>query len=75
MSLYSIKCSNFTGNKNIEKKHKTDGKINFYPSCIECDFKKFETIDKEKLSDCLMCRKNNNNKKQNPRLYVIIMSL
>ena len=51
MSLYSIKCSNFTENKNIEKKHKTDGKINFYPSCIGCDFKKFETIDKQKLSD------------------------
>ena len=81
MSLYSIKCSNSTENNNIEIKHKTVGKINFYPSCVKCDFKKFETIDKEKLSDllkvwtmyktmfpyCLMCRKKQQQQKTKPK--------
>ena len=43
----------FTKNLNIKIKRRIDKKKkkkNLYYSCIDCDFKKFETIDKEKLS-------------------------
>ena len=53
MNLYSIRCSKFTKNNNIAIKHKIDGKINFYFCCIDCGFKKLDTIDKEELSDSL----------------------
>ena len=39
----------FTKNKNITIKTKIDGKINVYFRCIDCGFKKFETIDEENL--------------------------
>ena len=46
-------------NKNINRIYivlnaerlQTDGKINLYSHCIDCSFKKFETIDKEELCD------------------------
>ena len=34
-------------------KRKINGKIHFYSCCIDCGFKKFETIDKEELNDLL----------------------
>ena len=37
----------------IKIKSEIDGKNNFYSRCIDCAFKKFETIDKEELSDLL----------------------
>ena len=37
----------FTKNKSIKIKHKIDGNINFYSFCIDCGFKKFESIDEE----------------------------
>ena len=40
----------FTKNKNITIKTKIDRKINVYFRCIDCGFKKFETIDEEELS-------------------------
>ena len=40
----------FAKNKNIETKQETDGKINLYSPCIDCGFKKFETIDEEELN-------------------------
>ena len=50
MSLYYIKCSLFTKNRNIKIKCETDRKIILYSSCIDCNFKKFETIDEGELS-------------------------
>ena len=44
MNLYCINCLMFTKNKNIKIKRKIDRKINFYSCCIDCGFKKFETI-------------------------------
>ena len=43
----------FTNNNNIKIKHKIDGKINIYSYCVNCDFKKFETINEDELSDLL----------------------
>ena len=42
----------FTKNLNIKIKRRIykKKKKNLYYSCIDCDFKKFETIDEEKLS-------------------------
>ena len=45
MNIYCIKCLKFT--KNIEIKRKEDGKINPYSCCIDCGFKKFETINEK----------------------------
>ena len=53
MNLHYIKCLKFTNNNNIKIKRKIDGKIALYSYCIECGFKKFEAIDKEKLYDLL----------------------
>ena len=39
-----------TKSRNIKIKRKIDGKINLYFCCIDSGFKKFETIDEEKLS-------------------------
>ena len=50
MSLYYIKCSLFTKNRNIKIKCETDRKISLYSFCIDCNFKKFETIDEGELS-------------------------
>ena len=49
MNLYCIKCLFFTQNKNIKINRKIDGKINLYSRCIDCSFKKFESIDKKGL--------------------------
>ena len=51
--MYCIECSKFTKNSNIKIKDELAGKINLYSSFIECGFKKFETIDKEELSNLL----------------------
>ena len=51
MNLFCIKGSKFTKNNNIKIKRGIDGKSNLYPHCIDCGFKKFETIDKEELTD------------------------
>ena len=53
MNLYCIKCLIFKKNNNITTKRDIDEKINLYSRCIDCGFKKFETIDEEKLS-CLL---------------------
>ena len=53
MNLYCMKCSKFTKNKYTKIKFKVDRKINLYYCCIDCGFKKFETIDKKELSDLL----------------------
>ena len=53
MNFHCIKCSKFTKNNYIKVKCKIDGNINLYSRCIDCGFKKFETIDKEELSDLL----------------------
>ena len=50
MILYCIKCLMLTKSRNIKIKRKIDGKINLYFCCIDSGFKKFETIDEEKLS-------------------------
>ena len=51
MNHHFIKCSKFTKDSNIKIKCKKGWKINFYSHFVHCDFEKFETIDKEKLSD------------------------
>ena len=43
----------FTKNTNIRIKRKIDGKIHCYPWCIDCGFKKFETINGEELNGLL----------------------
>ena len=40
----------FAKNKNIKIKRKIDGISNLFSRCIDCGFKKFETIDEEELS-------------------------
>ena len=40
----------FTKSRNIRIKYKIDGKANLYSFCINCGFKKFESIDEEELS-------------------------
>ena len=40
----------FTKDRNIKRKREIDEKINLYFCCIDCGFKKFETIDNEELS-------------------------
>ena len=50
MDLYCIKCSKFTKNNNIKTNYKLDEENNLYSCCIDCGFKKFETIDKKQLS-------------------------
>ena len=42
-----------TKNNNIKLKCEIDGKINPYFCCNDCSFKKFVTIDEEKLIDLL----------------------
>ena len=44
---------NLYKNNNIQIKNKIDGKINLYFCCIDYGFEKFETIDKEEISDLL----------------------
>ena len=39
----------FTKNRNTKIKGEIGGKISLYSHCIDCGFKKFETIDKERL--------------------------
>ena len=53
MNFYCIKCSKFTKNNNIKIKREIDGKNNYYSRCIDCGFKKFETIKENELSDLL----------------------
>ena len=47
--LLYIKRTKFTNNNDCE----IDGKTNLYSYCIDCGFKKLETIDKEEVSDLL----------------------
>lgn len=42
-----LKYTKFTNNPDIKIKHKIDEKIIVYSYFIDCDFKKFETINKE----------------------------
>ena len=54
MNLYCTKCSKFTNkNYNIIIKCDIERKMNLYFHCIDCCFKKIETIDKEELSNLL----------------------
>ena len=67
IDLYCIKYSKFTKNNNIKTNYKLDQKNNLYSCCIDCGFKKFETIDKKQLSSllyCLECREKNKVKTQ-----------
>ena len=43
----------FYKNNYFKIKQETDGNVNLSSHCIECGFKKFETIDKEELRDLL----------------------
>ena len=49
MNLYYIIFSKLADNNVIKIKCEIDGKINLYSYCIDCGFKKFETIDKDEL--------------------------
>ena len=40
-------------NSSIEVKREIDGKINLYSRCIDCIFKKIETVNENKLNDLL----------------------
>ena len=40
-------------NNSNEVKRKKDGKINLYSRCIDCGFKKLETVDEKELNDLL----------------------
>ena len=53
MNLFCIEYSSFTKQNHIKIKHKKDRKINLYPCCIDCGFKRFESINEKKLSDLL----------------------
>ena len=50
MNNYCTKYSKFT---NIKIKHEIDEQINFYYRCINCGFKRFETIKEKQLSNLL----------------------
>ena len=45
MNLYCIKCSKFANSSDIKLKRERDGKCNPYSYCIDCSFKKSDTID------------------------------
>ena len=47
MNLYFIKHLKFTNNNNIKIKCKIDREIHLYSYCIDCSFKKFETINRK----------------------------
>ena len=51
--LFCIRCLKFIKNNDFKIEQEIDGKFNLYSHCIDCGFKKFLTIDKEKLSDLL----------------------
>ena len=51
--LFCIRCLKFIKNNDLKKKQEIDEKVNLYSNCIDCGFKKFETINKEELSDLL----------------------
>ena len=51
--LFCIRCLKFIKNNDLKKKQEIDEKVNLYSNCIDCRFKKFETINKEELSDLL----------------------
>ena len=53
MNLCSIKCSEVYKQQLNENKTWNWWKINLYCYFADCGFKKFETIDKEELSDLL----------------------
>ena len=40
----------FIKKRSIRIKRKIDGNTNFYSRCIDCDFKRFETINEEELN-------------------------
>ena len=44
-----MKCLKCTNKNNVKTKCKIDGKANLHSLCIECGFKKLETIDTEEL--------------------------
>ena len=45
-----MKYPMFKKSRNIRIKYKIDGKTNLYSFCINCGFKKFESLDEEELS-------------------------
>ena len=53
MNIYCIKCLMFTKNNKIKVNHEIVGKISIFSRCLDCGFKMFAAIDKEKLSDLL----------------------
>ena len=53
INLCYIKSLKFTKDNYIKIKRKIDGKVNLDSNCINCCFKKFETTDKEELTDLL----------------------
>ena len=52
LNVYLKKCLKFQNENDIKIKRKVDGKVNLY-FYFKCNFKKFETIDKEDLSGLL----------------------
>ena len=53
MNLCCIKCSQFMNNNYIKIKREIDGKINPYSECVDYFFKRFATMEEEKLGDLL----------------------
>ena len=53
LNVYFKKCLKFQNENYIKIKHEVDGKVNLYSYYFKCNFKKFETIDKEDLSGLL----------------------
>ena len=49
MNFYCIKSSKFTENGNMKIKLEIGEKISLYTRCINCGFKKFETIEEKEL--------------------------
>ena len=47
MNLYCIKYLKFTKNNDFKINHKIVAKISLYSPCIDCGFKKIETINKK----------------------------
>ena len=48
-----ILCLKFQNEKYIKIKREVDGKTNFYSYFINCNFKKFQTLDEENPSGML----------------------
>ena len=53
LNVYFKKCLKFQNENDIKTKREVDGKINLCSYYFKCNFKKFETTDKEDLSGLL----------------------